>query len=49
MHFSSPQTLKVNEMIAALIEIVNYRNMLVTASVINYSHMLWKLGKFTSV
>lgn len=46
---SSPQTLTVNEMIAALIEIFNYRNIRITVSVINYSHMLWKLEKFTSI
>lgn len=49
VHFSSPQTPTVNEIIAPLIEIVNYRSMPITASVINYSHMLWKLEKFTSV
>lgn len=46
---SSPQTLTVNEMIAALIEIFNYRNIRITVSVINHSHMLWKLEKFTSI
>lgn len=34
---SSPQTLTVNEIIAALIKTVNYRNILITASVINMS------------
>lgn len=32
---SSPQTLRVNEIIAALTETVNYRNILITMSVIN--------------
>lgn len=45
---SSSQTLAVNEILVALIEIFNYRNVLITASVINHSHMLWKLEKFTS-
>lgn len=45
----SPQTLTVNESIAALIEVVNYRNILITASVTNRSHVLWKLEKFTSI
>lgn len=44
---SSPQALTVDEIIAALIETVNYRNIPITASVISHSHMLWKLEKFT--
>lgn len=46
---SNPQTLTVNESIAALIEIVNYRNILITANVINHSQVLWKLEEFISI
>lgn len=46
---SSPQTLTVNEITAALIEVFNYRAIPIAASVINPSHLLWKLEKLISI